>query len=121
MSSIFDDAVSKARSAADITAKKAGEIVELTKANVKIFDTQNTMDKVYIEIGKMVYNASKGKGDYAEEIDQKIAVIDELSEKLSTLRDQVATLRGNKRCQHCGKENTVENSFCGGCGSALDD
>lgn len=116
---VIDEAVSKAKTAADFTAKKASELVEITKANLKIMDTQNTIDKAYQEIGKMVFEASKGNGEFSEEIDEKIAVIDELKLKLAELKDTVATLKGIIRCTSCGKENANENTFCGGCGANL--
>jgi rRNA maturation endonuclease Nob1 len=119
--SILDDVLNKTKTAVDITAKKTGELVELTKANVKIMDTQNTIDKAFAEIGKMVYNSSKGRGDYAEEIEQKIAAIDELNEKLNELREEIASIKGIIVCRSCGKENSVSNAYCSACGSSLKD
>ena len=113
--SIFDETVGVAKAAANITAKKTGELLELTKLNVKAADMQNAMDKLYFEIGKIVYLASKNEMDQTEQIDEKILVIDELGVILRDFRSQIANLRGKIICPQCGAENTKDSNFCKKC------
>lgn len=115
----FDDVVNKTKSVVDTTTKKTGEFVELQKVNMKISETVGSIDKAYLEIGRMVYEASKGRGEFAEEIDQKIFSVDELNATLQSLKDEAADLRGVIVCTKCGKENPEESAFCAACGNTL--
>ncbi len=115
----LDDFLNKTKNVVDTTTKKTGEFVELQKVNMKISETVNSINKAYLEIGRMLYESSKGRGEFAEEIDQKISAIDDFNETLTSLKDEANDLKGVIICTKCGKENPEESAFCASCGNAL--
>lgn len=115
--SIVDETISKAKAVADVTAKKATEIANVTKANVKLYETNNTLGEVYEELGKIVYSAVKNETEYGEDVEEKIRVLDELIQKKSALIKEIADLKGKKICGQCQSVNDGESSFCSKCGN----
>ncbi|MEG1719625.1 MAG: zinc ribbon domain-containing protein, partial [Clostridia bacterium] len=114
-----DETVEKARCAADVTAKKAGEILDIAKVNIKISDYKNNLEKLYNKIGKLVYDATKNDSDNSTEINDLILIVNESIEKIEDLQEQLSTLRGLKKCPNCFKNNPKDSVFCSSCGSEL--
>ena len=48
----FEDLGKKLTKVGEAAAEKTKEVAEFTKANAKILDVQNKLDKAYIEVGK---------------------------------------------------------------------
>ena len=117
--SIIDETISKAKIVADVTTKKANEIANVTKANVKLYDTNSTLDRVYCELGKIVYAAVKSETENGEDVGEKIRVLDELIEQKTALIKEIADLKGKKICGGCGSQNDGESKYCSKCGTEI--
>ena len=48
----FEDLGKKLTKVGEVTAQKTKEVAEFTKANAKILDVQNKLDKAYAEVGR---------------------------------------------------------------------
>ena len=114
-----EDAADKVKAAAEVTAKRTGELVGLGKANIKILEIQNNIEKLCAQIGKLVYNSSKGGEDIEDEVSMKISAIDELNMQMEIQRELIAEIKGQKRCASCGYINKAEQDFCGKCAATL--
>jgi uncharacterized protein Yka (UPF0111/DUF47 family) len=80
----FNEIGKKIGSAAGATASKAKELAEVTKLNSQISDQEKQIDKLYIEIGKQIYELDK---DNAE------SPVKELCEKITEAQQTIATLK----------------------------
>jgi len=55
----FNDIGKKIGSAAGATAAKAKDLAEVTKLNSQISDQEKQIDKLYLEIGKQIFELEK--------------------------------------------------------------
>ncbi|MBQ2932421.1 MAG: zinc-ribbon domain-containing protein [Clostridia bacterium] len=69
--------------------KKTGEFVEDSKTKYSIFDLKNEIEKVYTEIGKEIYLASKEDRNVADFIENKCADIDKLNAEIEELQKKL--------------------------------
>ena len=105
--------------AADVASKKTNELVSSTKVNLQIFELKNDIEALYKEVGRSVYMAHTGEAVDPQEIDGKIAQIDEKVARLSCLQEELERQRPGKRCPACGKACQPEDVFCRFCGQRL--
>lgn len=70
--------------------KKTGEFVEDSKTKYSIFDLKNEIEKVYTEIGKEIYLASKEDRNVADFIENKCAEIDKLNAEIEELQKKLS-------------------------------
>lgn len=117
---VFEDVVSKAKSAADFAGKKTGEIVEITKLRFMATDLQSKINKEYLELGITVFNAEKISEDCTVEITTKSAVIEDLYHQLSKTNEKIAELRRMKKCTVCNYANPEDANYCLKCGAKVD-
>lgn len=104
---------------AGTVSEKAKDVFNDSKANLKIFDLTTDIDVLYKEIGKLIYAAHTNGDPDAEELDARLAVIDEKMAQIETLRASLE--KAKKTCPDCDKENAPESAFCAACGAKLDD
>ena len=69
--------------------KKTGEFVEDSKTKYSIFDLKNEIEKIYTELGKEIYLASKEDKNIAEFVQEKCAKIDEINQEIEALRQKL--------------------------------
>ena len=109
--------------AAEVTArcagKRAGQMVDVAKLNMKIFDLKGDIDQDLRAIGQLVYDAHRGQETDHKTMDGLLAGIDEKSAAIGSLRERVAVLRHSKTCPACGGACGQEDKFCRGCGASL--
>lgn len=105
--------------AADVAGKKATELAGATRINLQIFDLNTECEVLYKELGRLVYDLHRGIEVPSEQMDEKIAQVDERQEKLAALREELAGMKSVVVCPQCSRPCSREDAFCAGCGSAL--
>ncbi len=105
--------------AADAAGRKAGEIVNTTRANIKIFDLNAECEVLFKEIGRMVYDLHQGAEVLNDAMDAKIAEVDAKQEQIAELRREMDGRKFTVTCSGCGKLCSPEDAYCSGCGSKL--
>ena len=113
------NAANAAGKVADSASKKAGELVELTKLNFRIFDLNTDIELLLKEIGKCVYATHIGEEINADDITDRISQIDVKYEEIAKLKELMAEKKAVSKCPVCGIECDKEDTFCRGCGAAL--
>ncbi len=108
-----------ANHAAGVASKKATNVVESTKLNLRIFDLNSELDQLYKELGKMLYDTHCGMEIDQEEIQVKLILIDEKCQAVSEIRNKLQSLKTSSQCPNCGKECSANDVFCSGCGAQL--
>jgi hypothetical protein len=108
--------------AVEATGKKAGEVVEQTRLNLRIIDLECDINELYREIGKLVYTSRNDDGDDTTAIEEKIALIDEKRREIEEIKEKIETLKKTRKCPNpdCGKKCLKDDKFCSSCGAALE-
>lgn len=116
---VLEDAVIKAKGAADFAGRKTGEFVELSKLRISIAEVDKKIEAEYLELGKMVYKASREHTDCTDYVQEKATAIDLLLKKRRDLEEKVNALRKVKKCPECSHENQFDANYCNKCGAKL--
>jgi hypothetical protein len=89
----FSDVKSKAVSAADFAGKKTTEAVETGKLKYELKQAAAKAEKLYTQIGTIVYEAKKKGEDFEDLIEFSIRELDELNERMSQLELEIAGVK----------------------------
>ncbi|HIV85864.1 MAG TPA: zinc ribbon domain-containing protein [Candidatus Monoglobus merdigallinarum] len=106
-------------SAAQTVMKKSGEVVEYSKIKYAIFDINNTIKELSLEIGTAVYDSYEKDTPLDGSVKDKCAKIKELKEQLLGYVEQLESYKSMVRCVSCGKSVKNDCSYCPYCGSKL--
>ncbi len=106
---------------AETAGKKATEVYNASKINLKIFDLKADIDILYKKIGKSVYSKYKDENAEADAVDEILALIDQRKSQIEELEKQLGEARKTKKCEVCGKVSKKDVPFCAACGARLDD
>ena len=115
----FDDVTLKAKEIIDSVSKKTGEFVGIQKLRVELMDMKSKLNKLYTELGKVVYSASIGDEDCTEAVEDLIASISIKKNEISFLQAQIDEKKNKRTCPNCKKTNDAEADYCSGCGMKL--
>lgn len=113
----FENLGKKVGEAAQAAAKKSGELVEVTKLNVNINSEEDKVQKLYSQIGKVIYEKYAASGAADEGIQELCESIKAHEQTIKSLRDKIAEVKGTKSCVGCGTEMEREQIFCSKCGA----
>lgn len=98
-------------------AKKTKDLTEVAKLNSQISKEESTIEQKYREIGKAFYEKYGTTED--SELKELCTDVKNGYERIEELKKQLHSVKGLTICPRCGKENSVESSFCSSCGEAL--
>ena len=105
---------------ARVAGRKAGQIVDVAKLNVQLFDLNGELNDVLRQLGQVMYDAHRGQAGGDESIPDLLARADELNEKIGGMKDRVSALRQSRTCGTCGAVCGREDKFCRSCGQPLE-
>ena len=106
--------------AAGATARCAGQLLDVAKLNIRIFDLNAEVSGLLREIGQMVYDTHAGSDPDTAAMDGLLARIDAKTGEIAALRARVNALRSSRACPRCGVACGREDRFCRQCGGALE-
>ena len=113
------DAADAAADTARMAGKKAGQMVDVAKLNVQLFDLNSEFDETLRQLGQVMYDTHRGQAEDGEQITALLDRADELSEKTAELKERIAALRQAKICPACGAACGRDDQFCRRCGGSL--
>ena len=116
---VLEDFFVKAKEAVDTLGEKAGQLVDVSKLNIKMAELKNDMKNEYVGLGKAVYKAKKENVEEDAAINYSVAQIDNLSMQIEELKKQIATMKNKVICKSCGQPNEMESHYCAKCGSVI--
>lgn len=89
----FDDFGKKLGIVAETTVTKAKELTEITKLNMQISSEERKLEKLYAEIGKLVFEKEKDiPGSIVSEQCMKIIEVQQAVKELNTKLNEVKEL-----------------------------
>ena len=117
----FDGWGKKITETVDVVGKKTNELVEIQKLRSQISSLEKNIDKCYIELGKMMFEAFQDGEDicdeakaYCEEITGSAVLIEEY-------KAEIVEIKGLKTCENCGEPVANDVVFCPKCGAKIED
>lgn len=115
--SFFENLGKKVGEAAQAAARKSSEIVEVTKLNASINAEEDTIQKLYSEIGKKVFENFEQTGTADELVKEACEQLVSHRENIKNLKEKIAEVKGIKSCINCGTEMERTQLFCSKCGT----
>ncbi|NTV89278.1 MAG: zinc-ribbon domain-containing protein [Clostridiales bacterium] len=103
--------------AAQAAAKKSGELVEVTKLNVNVGSEEDKIQKLYTQIGKIMFEKYTATGVIENEAREACEQIKVHEAAIKTLKDKIAEIKSVKSCINCGTEMERSQVFCAKCGA----
>ena len=124
------DLLEKIRGAADIAAdaaadtarvagRKAGQMVDVAKLNVQLFDLNGEFNDLLRQLGQVMYDTHLGREGGDETVTGLLARADETNARITEVKDRIADLRHTQSCPACGAPCGKEDKFCRKCGATL--
>ena len=114
-----DVAADAAADTARVAGRKAGQLVDVAKLNVQLFDLNGEFNDVLRQLGQVMFDTHLGKETEGETLTALLTRADELSARSAELKDRIAALRQTQACPMCGASCGKEDKFCRRCGSLL--
>lgn len=112
-------AADAAADTARVAGKKAGQMVDVAKLNVQLFDLNGDYNEVLRQLGQVMYDTHKGQAPEGDPVTQLLTKADELVEKIAEVKARIADLRQAQICPACGAPCGKGDKFCRTCGQAL--
>ena len=97
--------------------QRAKDISELARLRMEIRAKQDYLNKLYVEIGKIYYDAHKE--DEEKEFKEQMLLVKDALEVLDELKQQLGQIKGTVKCAACGQDMPVEADYCSKCGTKL--
>lgn len=119
---IRDTASAAADSAADtarVAGRKAGQMVDVAKLNVQLFDLNGEFSDILKKLGQVMYDTHRGQGGESADVVGLLERADEVSEKIREVKARISDLRQSRTCPACGASCGKEDKYCRGCGAPL--
>ena len=117
------DTAASVGEAAGTTARYAGKcaglMVDVTKLNMKIFDLKSDISRLLGEVGQMVYDTHRGQAPDVSPMDDLLAQLDAKHAAIEELKERIPTLKNSRQCPGCGAACGREDKFCRSCGAQL--
>ena len=125
------DLLDKIRGAADLAAdaaadtarvagRRAGQMVDVAKLNVQLFDRNGEFNDLLRQLGQVMYNTHLGKAEDGEQVTALLEKADAAAARVAEVKDRIADLRQSQACPACGASCGKEDKFCRRCGAQLD-
>ena len=99
--------------------KKAGQMVDVAKLNVQLFDLDGEYSDILRQLGQVMVDTHRGCPPPGERVTGLLDRADETGERIAELKARIADLRQAQTCPACGAPCGREDKFCRACGREL--
>jgi len=98
-------------------SKRAKDASGIAKLSYKIKQKESFVSVQYGALGKAYFEDHKDDADPAYE---GIDLINDALKEIEELKDELAKVKGNRKCPGCGAELKGEPAYCSKCGTKID-
>ena len=99
------------------TAEKTSKIAKETKIKMQINEYKGDIKDLYIEIGENVYEKYvKNEELDLSDLNAKCEMIQDLSDKIVSCKDEILKLKEKRQCKNCYEEIELNANYCPNCG-----
>ena len=110
-----DAAADSARAA----GRKAGQMVDVAKLNVQLFDLNGEYNDILRQLGQVMVDTHRGQAPEGAMITSLLNQADEKNGKITELKGRIADLKQAQTCPSCGEPCGKNDKFCRSCGGKL--
>ena len=104
---------------ARVAGKRAGQMVDVAKLNVQLFDLNGEYNDILRRLGQVMYDTHRGQAPEGDVVTELLDQADERAEKIAELKARIADLRQAQSCPSCGAPCGKGDQFCRACGTRL--
>ena len=104
---------------ARVAGRRAGQMVDVAKLNVQLFDLNGEYNEVLRQLGQVMYDTHRGRAPEGDRVTELLEQADERAERIAELKARIADLRQVESCPHCGAPCGKGDKFCRSCGAKL--
>lgn len=115
----IENALQKASETALLAGKKANEAYSSAKIKMEIAEKKNCLKNLYRELGEITYKGYKNADGDVNEIEDKIAEIDIVSEQIAELEKECGKMKNLIVCPSCNEKIDEKSRFCPNCGEEI--
>ena len=126
MDKLFDNikkgmniAISGAEKLTKVVKNKSVHIYDVTKLNLALNDTEGKLNKHYQKIGEIIYGKYLDNRDLDDEIENYCQEIDDFLAEINEIKERISTLKNTSLCPACGQSTEKDSEYCSKCGSKL--
>ena len=112
-------AADAAADGARAAGKRAGQMVDVAKLNVQLFDLNGEYNDILRQLGQVMYDTHRGEVPENDKISRLLAQADEMAAKVAELKGRISDLKQALTCPACGEPCGRGDKFCRQCGGAL--
>ena len=112
-------AADAAADGARAAGRRAGQMVDVAKLNVRLFDLKGEYNDLLRQLGRVMYDTHKGQVAESAHVTDLLARTDEMAVKIAELKSRVADLKQPQACPACGAPCGKQDKFCRVCGGKL--
>ena len=112
-------AADAAADGARAAGKKAGQMVDVAKLNVQLFDLNGEYNDILRQLGQVMYDTHKGEAPENETVTGLLLQADEKAAKIAELKSRISDLKQAASCPACGEPCGRGDKFCRHCGAQL--
>ncbi len=112
-------AADAAADTARVAGKRAGQMVDVAKMNVQLFDLNGAYNDIMCQLGQVMYQTHMGRLPQGDVVTQLLAQADEMAEKIAEVKARIADLRQAQSCPVCSARCGKNDRFCRSCGTKL--
>lgn len=110
-----DAAADSARAA----GKKAGQMVDVAKLNVQLFDLNGEYNDVLRQLGQVMVDTHRGQAPEGALVTSLLNQADEKNGRIAELKGRISDLKQAQACPSCGEPCGRNDKFCRSCGGKL--
>lgn len=110
-----DAAADSARAA----GRRAGQMVDVAKLNVQLFDLNGEYNDILRQLGQVMYDTHGGQVPDGMAVTRLLAQADEKSARIAELKGRISDLKQTQACPGCGEPCGRNDKFCRACGAKL--
>lgn len=103
--------------AAQEVSGKAKDMTDIAKLQSECKAKEETLEKQYLAIGKKFYQENKDV--IPEGYTSLFNDVEATTARVNAIKDEIANLKGEKKCPNCGATVAADAIFCAGCGAKM--
>ena len=112
-------AADAAADGARAAGRRAGQMVDVAKLNVQLFDLNGEYNDILRQLGRVMVETHRGEVPESNKISRLLARADEQTSKITELKGRISALKQSQSCPACGAPCGREDKFCRQYGGAL--
>lgn len=119
MKTFFEDLTKKLGETAELVGNKANEAMEIQKLKNQIRTLENNNEDDLAELGRIIYEKFLNGEELEAEEEALCEAIQDREESIEEYNEQIADLKGDTKCDICGKSIAKGMAYCPYCGEKV--